>query len=120
MSRKLFVAALVALCLVGLSVASADAQVTSAAVVGTITDTSGAALPGVTVTPGSAAPLASRTVPTMVAVVTWAPATGASGNAASQASSATTMIERRAVARPPADWIPIALTCIEASTCMNE
>ena len=76
-------------------------------------------LRAVTVTPGSAPPLASRTVPTMVAVVTWAPAAGASGNAASQASSATTMIERPAVARPPADWIPIALTCIEASTCVN-
>src|SRR5436190_7310703 len=49
-SRNLFVAALAALCLVGPAVAAADAQVTSAAVVGTITDVSGAALPGATVT----------------------------------------------------------------------
>ena len=51
----------------------------------------------------------------MVAVVTWALAAGASGNAASPASSAITMIEGLAVARPWADWFPLAMTCIEAS-----
>jgi hypothetical protein len=49
-SPKLLVAALAAIFLVGPAVGAADAQVTSAAVVGTITDSSGAALPGATVT----------------------------------------------------------------------
>src|SRR3954453_6404537 len=63
-SRNLFVAALAALCLVGTAVAPAYAQVTSAAVVGTITDTSGAALPGATVTARNVETGFVRTVPT--------------------------------------------------------
>jgi hypothetical protein len=63
-SRKLFVAALAAVCLVGPAVAAVDAQVTSAAVVGTITDTSGAALPGATVTARNVETGFVRTVPT--------------------------------------------------------
>ena len=51
----------------------------------------------------------------MVAVVTWALATGASGDAASTASSAMTMIEGLAVARPWAARFPLAMTCMEAS-----
>ena len=73
-------------------------------------------LRAVTVTPGSAPPLASVTVPTMVAVVTWALATGASGNAASPASSAMTRSAwpwHGLIA-----WLP-SMTCIEASTCVT-
>ena len=63
-------------------------------------------LRAVTVTPGSAPPLASLTVPTMVAVVTWALAFRASGNMASPASSATMIAVDRAAGSP-------RLTCIE-------
>ena len=64
MSPKLLVAALAAISLVGPVVAPADAQVTSAAVVGTITDTTGAALPGATVTARNADTGFMRAVPT--------------------------------------------------------
>ncbi len=64
MSPKLLVAALAAIFLVGPVVATADAQVTSAAVVGTITDTSGAALPGATVTVRNVETGFVRAVPT--------------------------------------------------------
>jgi hypothetical protein len=63
-SQKLLAAALAAISLVCLSVGAADAQVTSAAVVGTITDTSGAALPGATVTARNVETGFVRTVPT--------------------------------------------------------
>jgi hypothetical protein len=63
-SPKLLVAALAAISLVGPVVGAADAQVTSAAVVGTITDTSGAALPGATVTARNVETGFVRTVPT--------------------------------------------------------
>jgi hypothetical protein len=63
-SPKLLVAALAAIFLVGPVVATADAQVTSAAVVGTITDTSGAALPGATVTVRNVETGFVRAVPT--------------------------------------------------------
>jgi len=63
-SPKLLVAALAAISLVGPVVAPADAQVTSAAVVGTITDTTGAALPGATVTARNADTGFMRAVPT--------------------------------------------------------
>src|SRR6185503_7040431 len=63
-SRKLLVAALAVICLVCLSIAAADAQVTSAAVVGTVTDTSGAALPGATVTARNVDTGFVRAVPT--------------------------------------------------------
>src|SRR3954465_6020830 len=61
---KLLVAALAAVSLVGPAVAAADAQGTSAAVVGTITDTSGSALPGATVTARNVDTGFVRTVPT--------------------------------------------------------
>ena len=64
MSPKLLVAALAAISLIGPAVATANAQVTSAAVVGTITDTSGAALPGVTVTARNVETGFVRAVPT--------------------------------------------------------
>ena len=64
MSPKLLVAALAVVSLVCLSVDAADAQVTSAAVVGTITDTSGAALPGATVTARNIETGFVRAVPT--------------------------------------------------------
>ena len=64
MSSKLLVAALAAIVLIGPAVAAADAQVTSAAVVGTITDTSGAALPGATVTARNVETGFVRAVPT--------------------------------------------------------
>jgi len=61
--KKLFVPALVAV-LLALPLASpASAQVTNAAIVGTITDTSGAALPGATVTARNVDTGFSRTVP---------------------------------------------------------
>src|SRR4029453_10202118 len=63
-SPKLLGAALAAIFLVGPAVAAADAQVTSAAVVGTITDTSGAALPGATVTARNVETGFVRAVPT--------------------------------------------------------
>ena len=63
MIKKLFVPALVAV-LLALPLASpASAQVTNAAIVGTITDTSGAALPGATVTARNVDTGFSRTVP---------------------------------------------------------
>jgi hypothetical protein len=62
--RKLLVAALAVISLLGPAVGAADAQVTSAAVVGTITDTSGAALPGATVTARNVDTGFVRTVPT--------------------------------------------------------
>jgi hypothetical protein len=62
--RKLLVAALAVISPVWLSVAAADAQVTSAAVVGTITDGSGAALPGANVTARNVETGFVRTVPT--------------------------------------------------------
>ena len=64
MSPKLLVAALAAISLFGPAVAAANAQVTSAAVVGTITDASGAALPGATVTACNVETGFVRTVPT--------------------------------------------------------
>lgn len=64
MRPKLLEAALVAIFLIGPLVAAADAQVTSAAVVGTITDTSGAALPGATVTARNVDTGFVRAVPT--------------------------------------------------------
>ena len=63
MSQKLLVPALAAVLLVG-QAAAADAQVTSAAVVGTITDASGAALPGATVTARNIETGFVRAVPT--------------------------------------------------------
>ena len=64
MSPKLLVAALAAISLVGPAAAAVNAQVTGAAVVGTITDTSGAALPGATVTARNADTGFMRAVPT--------------------------------------------------------
>ena len=64
MIRKLLVAALAVIASFWLSVAAADAQVTSAAVVGTITDGSGAALPGANVTARNVETGFVRTVPT--------------------------------------------------------
>ena len=61
---KFLVAALAVISQVSLSVLAADAQVTSAAVVGTITDTSGAALPGATVTARNVETGFVRAVPT--------------------------------------------------------
>jgi carboxypeptidase family protein len=63
-SPKLLVAALAAICLVGPAVPEADAQVTSAAIVGTITDNTGAALPGATVTARNVETGFVRAVPT--------------------------------------------------------
>ena len=64
MSPKLLVAALAAISLIGPAVGAADAQVTSATIVGTITDASGAALPGATVTARNVDTGFTRTVPT--------------------------------------------------------
>ena len=64
MSRKLLVAALFAIFLIGPAITAADAQVTSAAVVGTITDNTGAALPGATVTVRNVDTGFVRSVPT--------------------------------------------------------
>jgi hypothetical protein len=63
-SPKLLAAAFAAISLIGPAVAAVDAQVTSAAVVGTITDTSGAALPGATVTARNVETGFVRAVPT--------------------------------------------------------
>jgi carboxypeptidase family protein len=63
-SPKVLVAVLAAIFLVGPAAAVADAQVTSAAVVGTVTDASGAALPGVTVTARNVETGFVRSVPT--------------------------------------------------------
>jgi hypothetical protein len=63
-SRKLLVAALFAIFLIGPAITAADAQVTSAAVVGTITDNTGAALPGATVTVRNVDTGFVRSVPT--------------------------------------------------------
>jgi len=63
-SPKLLVAALAVVSLVGPAVRMADAQVTSAAIVGTITDASGAALPGATVTARNVETGFVRAVPT--------------------------------------------------------
>src|SRR5262245_7033622 len=63
-SPRLLVAALVVISLFGPALASADAQVTSAAVVGTITDTTGAGLPGATVTARNVDTGFVRAVPT--------------------------------------------------------